>query len=139
MSDDKRSKDELLDEITRLRRQVANLESTNEPAAESEGGEPIFGGQITRRNVMAAWVAPVILSIPVANRAAAQTPSEPGPGTVVPTSSPTGITQSPTQSPTGITQSPTGAPTQSPTAVPTSFPTMVPTQVPVELLTFEID
>ncbi len=130
MSDERKSKKELLEELEALRRQVADLESAERPPTETEGGEPIFGGNITRRTAVAAWVAPVILSIPVSQRAAGQTAaSGEALGPVMPTMMPTEMTLDPTMSPTTMeptTQSPTGMPTMMPTET-TMDPTMSPT------------
>lgn len=161
MSDSKKTKKQLIDELNALRAQMDPAGSKS--AAEAEGSA---GGQnsgqtsgLTRRDVLTAWVAPVILTVPLMPRMAAA--AQPGnrvqgtptqvPGTVFPTptfqptrsptSQPTGTptsqpTGSPTGSPTGQptpgltpAPAPTSIPTSTPTTTPTAFPTVTPTAV----------
>ena len=155
MSDSKKTKKQLIDELTALRAKMDSAGSKG--AAEAEGaadGQNI--GQtsgLTRRDVLTAWVAPVILTVPLMPRmaAAASRPGNQLQGTIFPSQFPTQFpsqfptqfpTQFPSQFPTQIpatlspTNSPTGSPTLRPTPgltpapVPTSSPTSSPTAFP---------
>lgn len=113
----KKTKKELLQELEELRAKLG----------ERGTGSESRGSGVPRRTVLkTAWVAPVILSIPVPLSADVSPPS--APTTMSPTNNPT---RSPTNSPTTFfrptTMRPTKNPTQSPT---TSEPTFQPTKSP---------
>ena len=126
MSDESKTREELLEELRALRAQVQQGQpETNddpEPASAPQEG-------MTRRQALesAAWVAPVILSVSLSG-----TPAE--------------AQGQPRHKPQGQRGpfAPTPAPV--PTPAPTSFPTCSPTNtmcptpfVPVELQSFKID
>ncbi len=127
MSDENKSREELLAELQELRAELASARSAStDPMAEEEEHSGSFGdgGGISRRKVLGtAWVAPVVVTV----GASAQTGSPPSgtTTTLMPTLSPTSRpTISPTVAPTG---GPTTQPTQSPTFMPTLAPTSEPT------------
>jgi hypothetical protein len=169
MSDSRKTKKELIEELKALRSKAEVSGAGDQThAGDTDDGSP---SGVTRRDVLSAWVAPVILTVPLVPRDVVaqtvrgvptveptqtptqleptQSPTQPlqtanptGGPTAIPTQSPTGIpTAMPTQSPTGApTGSPTGVPTAVPTQSPTAFPTVSPTTViPVELSEFEIE
>ena len=133
MSDENKTREELLEELRALRAQVQQ----DEPAASADTAPRPKEG-MTRREALetAAWVAPVILSVSLSGTPAQAQRSQRfarGPMVPTPMSVPTSF---PTSFPT-----PMPVPTASPTSFPTSFPTsMAPTPVvPVELQTFKIE
>src|SRR5204862_7623484 len=67
MSDDSRkTKKQLLRELQELRRRLAERPVTDD-GPKKGSKDPIFAGEVDRRTVLkTVWVAPVILSIPVA-------------------------------------------------------------------------
>ncbi|EED35014.1 conserved hypothetical protein [Luminiphilus syltensis NOR5-1B] len=123
MSDSDKTKEELLAEIAALR---AKMNADDAPDESDTGGSGL-----TRREVLStAWVAPVILTVPLGgmvapNRAQAQTPAP-----TVPATAPL-----PTAAPGAVPQPPTPAPTLTPTA----FPTVATAEpIPVEISDFDI-
>ena len=86
MSDSRKTKKQLIEELKALRQSKAGDASTEHTTAsdESQGG-------MTRREVLSGWVAPIILAVPLAPRMAAAQPVPPtvAPGTVGPTAPPT--------------------------------------------------
>jgi hypothetical protein len=147
MSDSSKTKKQLIEELQALRKKVEG-ETANEA---SSGGKAERG--ITRREVISGWVAPVILTVPLASRMAEAQPVPEGTTTIAPTpptpapTPPTPVTTAPTPEPTPPTPAPTlqAPPTPEPsppTPVPTTQapPTPVPTTViPVELTEFDVD
>ena len=155
MSDSDKTKKELIEELEALRAKLGQDSKPDTPA-DSDGG-------VSRRDVLqSAWVAPVILTVPVgatvgsSQKAFAQTPTitpgNPTPMPLSPTVSPTfSPTTSPTVSPTLdlsptlAPNPPTPAPTVAPTAVPATspFPTAAPAPspevIPVDVSEFNID
>jgi len=143
MSDSDKTKQELIAEIEALRAKLGDAPDAGSPdaATGSKGG-------LTRRDVLAsAWVAPVILTVPLGaavapNRAQAQPPT--GAPTTSPTVSPTSPTAlppttSPTLAPTTApTTAPSAVPTAAPTVAPTAFPTVAAGAIPVEISEFDI-
>jgi len=150
MSDTKKTKKELIDELEILRGQLRDKASDDpaNPDAPDETG-------VTRRSVLKAiWAAPVILSIPLTASPAVGQPSgtvQPGCPTMDPTLSPTmpgptappatlDPTRSPTLPPTTVeaTLDPTRSPTMPPptnpppTTDPTRSPTLPPPTDPVQ-------
>ena len=122
MSDSSKTKRELIAELEALR---AKLRA---PADEPPLDGDVSG--VTRRDLLeSAWVAPVVLSVPLAVGAlgvshdAAAQPATPAP-TPVP---------APTMTPTTGDGPP--APTPAP---PTAFPTAAPGVIPVEISNFDI-
>ena len=157
MSDSDKSKKELIEELEALRAKLADSDTVDKPEESGDG--------ISRRDVLSsAWVAPVILSVPVVGGIGVSQHAHAQPATGVPTAFPTQFpTQLPTTFPTAFptssiptsspaTQSPTLIPTQAPTTLPTSrpttqaptpqapspFPTAAPGVIPVEVSDFEI-
>jgi hypothetical protein len=143
MSDGRKTKKELIEELKLLRAKMKDSDTDNITGVDYADDHSPTG--LTRRDVLGAWVAPVILTVPLVPRdVVAQGANGPAPILGVPTVSPTVI--SPTMNPTVInptmnpTVNPTVVPTGSPTASPTAFPTVSPTMViPVELSEFEIE
>lgn len=143
MSDSKKSKKELLAELEALRSKLGVKQAKQDDPTEAKTSG------ITRRDVLsAAWVAPVILTVPLAGmapKAQAQAPTVPTPfpssipeptemPTMMPTSRPTEMPTQPLQTPAPATSAPTAP-------VPTAFPTATPTVadvIPVELSDFDI-
>ncbi len=147
MRDSRKTKKQLIEELNALR---------NEKVASIASGKEAEKGGMTRREILSAWVAPVILAVPMAPRMALAQDTNDGdppitaitsgpPLTVSPTAPPTAfpppLTVSPTAPPTAfpppLTVSPTAPPTAfpppltvSPTAAPTVFPTAAPTAFP---------
>jgi hypothetical protein len=118
MSDSKKTKKELLAELAALRAQLdaGDASSSTEEETKREGSG------LTRRDVLAsAWVAPVILTVPLG-------------ASVV---SPQAQAQVTTPAPTPISPTPPTPPAP-PTPAPTAFPTAAPSVIPVELSEFEI-
>ena len=139
MSDSNKTKKELLAEIEALRAKLDGTPSERE----LDTGSQTKGG-ITRRDILAtAWVAPVILTVPLgasfSQRAQAQV-------TPMPTSASTSAppTMTPTNMPTSAptvpaTSAPTLPPTSGPvTAPPTAFPTAAANVIPVEISDFDV-
>lgn len=148
MSDKKKTKQQLIDELEALRAQLAGQEGKGA----GEAGEPSLAGPMTRRTVLTNWVAPVVLSIPLSamtRTAAAQPVPTPLQRTPIPSFEPTPIPSfepspipspqpspmpsfqpspvpSPQPSPMPFPQ-PTPMPSMTPTAIPTAFPTAFPT------------
>lgn len=147
MSDSRKTKKELIAELEALR---AKMQASQAEDSTPDAGDD-NGAGMTRRDVLAAaWVAPIILTVPlgasvVSSKAHAQSTSVPTIGPVPtqaptsrPTLSPTVSTNVPTNAPTGA-RPPTAAPTTAPpTAFPTAFPTAAPEIVPVELSDFKV-
>ncbi|MEM1110353.1 MAG: hypothetical protein AAGI11_00475 [Pseudomonadota bacterium] len=131
MSDSDKSKQELLDELEALRAKLDGRSSddTGDGADSPEAG-------VKRRDILtSAWVAPVILSVPLGTAVSprkvhAQYGTTPftTPQTAFPTSPPT--------------SAPTNPPTSAPTvAIPTAFPSVVGSAsdvIPVEISDFDI-
>jgi outer membrane biosynthesis protein TonB len=147
MSDSGKSKEQLIEELKALRAQ-SEAGNDQEPSGSSSGTG------ITRRDVLSAWVAPVILTVPLiprsgmaaeeggGNRPGADFTAfptkldiqveDPTPSTFEPT-----IQQPPTMGPTFQTPS-TNTPTfQTPSTNPPTTPTMVPTMKPTSAPTSE--
>lgn len=127
--DEKKTKEELLAEVDDLRRELAARGTGVGTEDEEAQSQPAFARPMTRRTALSTWVAPVILSIPLAavsrpRAAQAQPPTSVGP-TLPPTFAPT---VRPTLPPTLV---PTLAPTLAPTAFPTVAPTLAKAQAPV--------
>ena len=161
MSDSKKTKKQLIDELTALRAKMDSAGSKGAAEAEDAADGQNIGQTtgLTRRDVLTAWVAPVILTVPLMPRmaAAASRPGNQLQGTIFPSQFPTQFpSQFPTQIPATLspTNSPTGSPTlrptpgltpapvptSSPTSSPTAFPTVTPTAaIPVELSEFKIE
>jgi hypothetical protein len=116
--DEKKTKAQLLEEIEELRRQLTEHDQSGHDDAASS--QPAFTRPITRRTAISKWVAPVILSIPLATVTRTRT-AEAG------TSFPTLPTLPPTMLPT---LRPTLTPTLAPTLAPTAFPTLAPAEAP---------
>ncbi len=142
MSDSKKTRKQLIEELEQLRGQVAQRQQS-----QSDNSAPALAGDVSRRTALkVAWTAPVILAIPLqADRSGAQPPVgtvAPGCPTMTPTnaapptSSPTlfPTTAEPTISPTQpvpTTRLPTSSPTNDPTLRPTTSPTIpAPTAMP---------
>lgn len=139
MVDSSKTKKELIAELEALRAKLR-----------APADEPPLDGDapgVTRRDLLeSAWVAPVVLSVPLAvgalgvsHNAAAQPPepaTTPAP-TLSPTTTPT--TPAPTMG-VGPGPAPTPLPTSAPTASapPTAFPTAAPGVIPVEISNFDI-
>jgi hypothetical protein len=113
--DEIKTKAQLLEELDELRRQLAGRDESSD-AADAASSQPAFTRPMTRRAAIGTWVAPVILSIPLAAVIRTRTAEA---GTVIPTSAPT----------SPPTSQPTAAP--APTVAPTSFPTLATAEVPV--------
>jgi len=121
MKDERKTKAELLAEIEQLRDRLAG-----EAGDQAELRQPTLSQDMSRRSALKiAWVAPVVLSVPIANvvgrpqKAVAGTTPKP---TAMPTLMPTMM---PTRMPTGYpTLMPTGYPTRVPELAPTKMPTM---------------
>ena len=60
--DDDRTTEELLEELARLRRRVAQMQAEPTPAETQT---------VTRRDALTAWVAPVLVSLPIVQTACA--------------------------------------------------------------------
>lgn len=136
MSDKKKTKQQLIDELEALRAQLAGQEGKGA----GEAGEPSLAGPMTRRTVLTNWVAPVVLSIPLSamtRTAAAQPVPTPLQPTPIPSFEPSPIPSprpspmpSPQPSPMPSFQpspipspQPSPMPSMTPTAFPTAFPT----------------
>ena len=141
MSDSGKTKQQLIDELNALRAKMDP--AAGKSTAEAEGAA---GGQskgqttgLTRRDVLTAWVAPVILTVALMPRmAAAGVPPPPTPSPV-PTQIPATLSPTPAPAPT-VSPTPRPSPAPAPTLSPTAFPTVTPTAViPVELSEFKID
>lgn len=131
---DKKSREQLLAEIEALRQQLAAREAQGDKHSPGDSSSPSLSRPITRREALTAWVAPVILSVPIVAALHSETargqpaPPSPSPPTAPPTPSP----PSPSP-PTGApTLAPTLAPTPSPPtpSPPTGAPTLAPTLAP---------
>jgi hypothetical protein len=125
---DKKSREQLLAEIEALRQQLAASEAQGDKHSPGDSSSPSLSRPITRREALTAWVAPVILSVPIV----AALHSETARGQVPPTAPPTPSPPSPSP-PTGApTLAPTLAPTPSPPtpSPPTGAPTLAPTLAP---------
>lgn len=144
MSDSKKSKKELMAELEALR---AKMRVQQDETAASQKDD---GNGMTRRDVLsAAWVAPVILTVPLAG-VAPKVQAQPIPSVPIPTDQPTMMpTDVPTPMPTDVpTMMPTDRPPQTPepsipattppTSAPTAFPTAAASVIPVELSDFDI-
>ncbi len=94
--DDHKTKKELIAEVEELRRKV----SEDKTAAQSgKSGEPTLTADISRRDALKiAWVAPVILSVPLATIGLARKAQA---GTLPPTKAPTAAME-PTLAPTAF-------------------------------------
>ena len=149
MSDQKKTKRQLIAELESLRRQLASREGDAGEGHDETASEPSLTRPMTRRTALTNWIAPVILSIPVAGavrpgKAWAQletaAPTElitPDPATASPTEDPTTSppTQAPVASPTSSpTQAPIASPTTSPTQAPVAFPTAAPTVAAIPIV-----
>lgn len=125
MSDSKKTKKELIAELEALRAKMGGKQA-DEPASEPTA----TGDGLTRRDILAtAWVAPIILTVPLGAAISQRAQAQGGtPGTSQPTSQPTA---QPTSSPTQLTAAP---------QPPTSFPTAAGSDnaIPVELSDFDI-
>jgi len=123
MSDSKetKTKAQLLAEIEALRKQLAAGDGGK--SASGESSAPSFSRPITRREALANWIAPVILSVPVV---AAMRSGTAQAAAVAPTQGPVPSTSFPSSFP-----SPSPAPTVAPTAAPTVSPTAAPTKAPI--------
>jgi len=121
-NDENKTREQLLAELDELRRQ---LEGRDE-ASDREGppSQPALARPITRRTALSTWVAPVILSIPLA--AASRTRTAWAQGPVLPTPM-----VPPTPRPVLPTPMPALPPTVFPTLVPTSFPTLASFEAPL--------
>ena len=134
MSDGKKTKQELIAEIEALRQELTRRERDSAEGEQDLSSEPSFARPMTRREVLGGWIAPVILSIPLAAATrsgavrAEPVPETQAPTPQPPTSAPTPQppTPAPTPFPTGPAPTPQ-PPTPAPTPVPTAFPTVVPT------------
>jgi len=121
-SNETKTKAQLLAEIEALRKQLAAGDDAKHASGESSA--PSFSRPITRREALANWIAPVILSVPVV--AAMRSGTAQAQGAPVPTVGPVPSTSAPTVFPTSL-----GAPTMQPTAAPTVSPTATPKPQPV--------
>lgn len=135
MSDSKKTKKELLAEIEALRARLGD-----EAPAPTVGAVDGVREGMTRREILAsAWVAPIILTVPL-GASLAVSPQRANAQTGAPTTAP-----APTSSPTpaATPQPPTNAPVMPPTSAPSSVPTAFPTAttrsvIPVEISEFDI-
>ncbi|MEO0436656.1 MAG: hypothetical protein AAF098_07090 [Pseudomonadota bacterium] len=151
MGDSDKTKEELLAEIAALRAKMeaGSADAGAEPSEPKSSDTSDTG--ITRREVLAtAWVAPVILTVPLAASVSPRAFAQPAtsvptvtPPTSAPTTAPT-LTP-PTAAPTAVPAPPTSFPTAAPTAgppvtvaPPTAFPTVAPEPIPVEISGFDI-
>ena len=100
MSDSKKTKKQLIDELNALRAKMDP--AATKGAADSEGAGQTTG--LTRRDVLTAWVAPVILTVPLMPRMAAA--AQPG----------NQVQGTPTQVPGTLFPTPTFQPTRNPTS-----------------------
>lgn len=99
-SNDTRTTEQLLAEIEALREQLTAQSAAAKPPASRAPSEPIFSVPMTRREALAGWIAPVVLSMTVA-----------------------GLAMKPIPAHAAVTSLPTaggkkGVPTRLPTAVP---------------------
>lgn len=128
MTDSEKTKAELIAELAALRAQL-NGPALSAPSNDGADDDPLA---FSRRDLLgSAWVAPIVLSVPLGLGAmsASQSALAQPPGTLAPTS---GI--NPTSAPTsGIN------PTAAPTAAPTAFPTAAPGVIPVDISNFDIN
>jgi hypothetical protein len=114
--DETKTKEELLAEIEALR---AELERRGSDDGKRTPAAPIGSVSMTRRESIASWVAPVILSLPVF---AAGMVLMPGKAHAAVTRAPTTKKAAPTAKPTVAA---TAAPTAAPTAAASAAPTVV--------------
>lgn len=128
---DKKSREQLLAEIEALRQQLAASEAQGDKRSPGASSEPSLSRPITRREALTAWVAPVILSVPIVAALHSETARGQVPPTAPPTPSPpTGApTLAPTLAPTPSPPTPS-PPTGAPTLTPTLAPTMASVAVP---------
>ena len=127
MSDSKKTKKELLAELAALRAQL----DAGDASSSAEDDAKREGSGLTRRDVLAsAWVAPVILTVPLGASVVSPQAHAQGPGTTpAPTPLPTLNLPTPVPTPRPTTQ-PTPAPTPRPTLSPTPIsPTPLPTPI----------
>lgn len=157
MNDSRKTKQQLIEELKALRAK-AGATDTQIKSDKGDIGDD-SSGSITRREVLSAWVAPVIMTVPLSGpllprSALAQSPTfaptpypslspTPLPTFAAPTPLPTfaAPTPQPTTRPTPApTPKPTPSPSVTPTPAPTAFPTVSPTtSIAVELSEFEVN
>ena len=130
MTDSEKTKAELIAELAALRAQL-NGPALSAPSNDGADDDPLA---FSRRDLLgSAWVAPIVLSVPLGLGAmsASQSALAQPPGTLAPTSAP----------PTAPTSAPTSGinPTAAPTAAPTAFPTAAPGVIPVDISNFDIN
>ena len=122
MTDAKKNHRELEEEIEALRRQLAG-------GASPVAGEPSLAGRVTRRDALKVWIAPVLVSVPLAARGTAKSrieSSDARPAGASPTAVPTPFAPTaerpPSKNPTPVAPTAETPPSMSPTPV---APTLV--------------
>ena len=141
MSDQEKSKEELVAELEALRQKLDQHESGGET------GPPVFDKKITRRSTLKAWVGPVILSIPIVHQTTAAhgqiqgttvAPTTMAPTTMEPTTMEPTTMEPTTMAPTTMEPTTMAPTTMAPTTMAPT--TMAPTPlIPVELQSVTIE
>ena len=96
MADHEKTKQELLDEIARLRQELAH-DSSNDPT-EKAAEEPAVSDQPSRRETM-KWVAPAVMLVPLGSSRASARPNAAGTATTVESTTTMGPTVTGTAAP----------------------------------------